>query len=108
MYCRKCGQELSADAGICSKCGAAVSPQKAAAENGVVSTGDWFVSMLVACIPLIGIIMMFVWAFGGTVPSKKNWARAVLIWWAVAIVLAIVLSVIFGVSIGALLASLAD
>lgn len=107
MYCRKCGQELSADAKTCPKCGAAVFPQKAA-ENGVVSTGDWFVSMLVACIPLVGIVMMFVWAFGGTAPSKKNWARAVLIWWAVAVVLAIVLSVIFGASVAALLSGLAD
>jgi hypothetical protein len=41
--------------------------------------------------------MLFVWAFGdGTNPSKKNWAIATLIWFAIAIVLAILFFVIFG------------
>jgi hypothetical protein len=62
-----------------------------------VSIGEWVVTILIASLPLIGLIMLFVWAFGdGTNPSKKNWAIATLIWFAIAIVLAILFFVIFG------------
>lgn len=74
----------------------------AAAADAPVSVGDWFVTLLLTCIPIVGIIMIFVWAFGGgTNPSKKNWARATLIWALVGIVL----SVVFGASIVALFAN---
>ena len=102
MYCKKCGRELSDGAKVCPECGEIVYSQKATIESGVVSTKDWFVTMLVACIPLVGIVMMFVWAFGNTKPSKKNWARAALIWCAVAVLMII----FFGASIAATLTSL--
>ncbi|MDR1209633.1 MAG: zinc-ribbon domain-containing protein [Clostridiales bacterium] len=45
-----------------------------------VTIGDWVVTYLLQMIPLVGIILMFVWAFdSSTKPSKKNWARASLI-----------------------------
>lgn len=108
MYCRNCGQALSADARICPKCGQPLLSQKAAVEDGVVSVGEWFVTMLLAGIPLVGIVMMFVWAFGNSNPSKKNWARASLIWTAVAALLLVLLAVFFGAAIFAFLASMAD
>ena len=68
-----------------------------------VSVGDWFLTTLILCIPLVGIIMLFVWGFGnGTSESKRNWARAQLIWMLVGIVLGL----LFGASVVALLASL--
>jgi len=46
-------------------------------------------------IPVIGIILLFVWAFGsGTASSKKNWARANLIWILVGLILTIVICVV--------------
>lgn len=70
--------------------------------NQPVSMGDWVVTLLVAAIPLVGFIMYFVWAFsGGTPESKKNWARAVLIWMAIGFipfVLAVI--AIFGALLG--------
>ncbi|MEQ8909699.1 MAG: hypothetical protein RIC95_10935 [Vicingaceae bacterium] len=50
-------------------------------ENRVVKTSDWFITILLAAIPVVGFILLFVWAFGGnTKPSKANWAKATLLW----------------------------
>jgi len=62
-----------------------------------VSIGEWVVTLLITALPLIGLIMLFVWAFGeGANVSKKNWAIAMLIWYAIGIVLAILFVIIFG------------
>lgn len=45
-----------------------------------VSVGDWIGSIIVAGIPLVGLIMALVWAFGSTTkPSKRNFFRAWLL-----------------------------
>lgn len=61
-----------------------------------MSVGEWMVTMLVTAIPIIGFIMLFVWAFGdGSNPNKKSWARASLVFFAIGIVLYFVLIVGF-------------
>ena len=56
--------------------------------NDVVTTGNWIITYLIMCIPLINIIMLFVWAFGGgTQASKANWAKASLLWIVISILL---------------------
>jgi len=56
-----------------------------------MTIGDWIITFIITYIPLVGFIMLFVWAFGdGTHPSKKTWAQAALIMVAISIVLAIV------------------
>jgi hypothetical protein len=51
----------------------------------VLSTKDWMITILISVIPLVGFIMLFVWAFGsGENPNKANWAKATLIWFAIA------------------------
>jgi len=68
-----------------------------------LSIGDWLVTLIVTAIPVIGFIMLFVWAFGGNAhPSKANWAKAALILFAIGIVLSVLLTVIFGVGMFAL------
>ncbi len=53
-----------------------------------VRFGDWMLTMLICVIPLVNIIMLFVWAFGSsTNPSKANWAKASLLWAVIGIVL---------------------
>lgn len=65
-----------------------------------VTVGEWLLTYLILAIPLIGIIMLFVWAFGSDVkPSKKSFAQANLIFAAIFIGLAILLS-IFGALFG--------
>jgi hypothetical protein len=54
----------------------------------VLSVKDWIITILIAAIPLVGFIMLFVWAFGSNEnPNKSNWAKAALIWTAIGMVL---------------------
>ena len=54
-----------------------------------MSTSDWLVTMLITFVPLVGFIMLFVWAFGSdTNPNKANWAKANLIFMGIGLVLA--------------------
>ncbi len=65
-----------------------------------VSVGEWMVTYLLMFIPLVNLIMLFVWAFGGNAPvSKANWAKASLIW----ILISIVFYIILLVTVGAML-----
>lgn len=62
-----------------------------------VSMGDWMITMLLMAIPIVNLIMVFVWAFGGGAPlSKANWAKAMLVWMLIGIVLWIALAVFMG------------
>ena len=61
-----------------------------------VSLGDWIVTMILSGIPIVGLIMILVWAFGGGAkPSKKNYARALIIMALIGIVLGIISSILF-------------
>lgn len=56
-----------------------------------MTIGDWLITFLIQIIPLVGFVMLFVWAFGGdTHPSKKTWAQATLLWFVIMIVLFII------------------
>ena len=58
-----------------------------------VSIGDWIVTILVMMIPVVNIVMMFVWAFsGGTNPSKANFFKAQLLFVLIAVVLMVLLA----------------
>ncbi|TSA31139.1 MAG: hypothetical protein D4R65_11635 [Verrucomicrobiaceae bacterium] len=64
-------------------------------ENKPVSIGDWIVTIILLAIPVVNLIMLLVWAFGGSVhPSKKNYARATLILGVGVFVLAIALVIL--------------
>lgn len=52
-----------------------------------LSLGQYLVMMLLLVIPLVNIILLFVWSFGNYNINKKNYARASLIMFAIAIVL---------------------
>ncbi|TAH45845.1 MAG: hypothetical protein EYC71_05730 [Gammaproteobacteria bacterium] len=54
----------------------------------VMSLGDWIITMIVLAIPLVNIIMLFVWGFSSsTNPNKANFCKAYLIFFLIAIVL---------------------
>ena len=60
--------------------------------NQPMSVGDWFITILITAIPLVGIIMLFIWAFStDTNINKANWAKATLIWYAIGIVMAVLI-----------------
>ncbi len=48
-----------------------------------LTTGEWFVTLLVLALPLIGLIMYFVWGFGTGNIGRRNFCRATLLWIAV-------------------------
>ncbi len=60
-----------------------------------VTMGEWFVTGLLMCIPIVNIIMVFVWAFGSnTKPSKANFFKLYLI--CALIGIAIIVALFFG------------
>ncbi|WP_440119244.1 hypothetical protein [Paenibacillus sp. QZ-Y1] len=56
-----------------------------------VSFGSWMLTLLLLALPIVNIIMLFVWAFGNSNPSKANYAKASLLWIAIGIVVYILL-----------------
>ena len=60
------------------------------AENHSASTAHFFWMMLVYALPLIGWIICIVMAFAPKNESKKHFARAILIWGIVGIVISII------------------
>lgn len=50
----------------------------------VISLGEWIITFIVLAIPIVNIVMLFVWAFSsGTNPNKQNFCRAALLLYAV-------------------------
>ena len=65
-----------------------------------VSIGDWMLTYLLMGIPVVGFILLLVWAFGGNTPvSKANWAKASLIWGVIVIAIYAVMFAMFGAAI---------
>lgn len=65
--------------------------------DDVMSVKDWFTTELILAIPIVNIVMLFVWGFGGNVnENKKNYCRASLIIGVIALVLYIIISLVTG------------
>jgi hypothetical protein len=64
-----------------------------------IGLGDWIISVLVTKIPLIGFIMLIVWALDKNIdPNKSNWAKAELIVSLIGIFIVIIVISIIGIS----------
>ncbi|MGF1637214.1 MAG: hypothetical protein ACFCUU_09085 [Cyclobacteriaceae bacterium] len=62
-----------------------------------MSVKDWLITLVILIIPIIGFVMLFVWAFGsGNNINKANYAKASLILVLIFIGLGIIFSVVFG------------
>ena len=73
--------------------------QLAERDSSPISLGDWMITLLILCIPLVGIIMLFVWGFAdGTHPSKRNFCRAYLIWMLIGIVIFVLFLIMGGMA----------
>ncbi len=56
--------------------------------DSTMSVKDWLITLIITAIPIVGLIMLFVWGFGSSAPATKaNWAKAVLIFYLIMIVL---------------------
>lgn len=66
----------------------------------VIKTGEWILTFLITAIPIVGLVMLVIWAFGSnTNPNKSNWAKATLLWVAIIITLYILVFAYFGASL---------
>jgi uncharacterized membrane protein len=69
----------------------------------------WTLYLFISSIPLVGIIMMFVWAFGNDSNKvRSNWAKGFLIFAAILLAIYILIFIIFGAAILAAASSSAD
>ena len=88
MYCPHCGDQISEHAEVCPKCGVRV---KGASSSGEDKPNIAVNLISFCCIPLLGIIMFFVWK-----NDKPIAAKSALIWSIVSMVIWFVLSFGFG------------
>lgn len=59
-------------------------------DNRPVSVGNWILTFIILAIPLLNLVMLIVWAVGGTThPSKKTFAQAYFVLLAIAICIGI-------------------
>ncbi|MBQ3077400.1 MAG: hypothetical protein IJC43_06050, partial [Clostridia bacterium] len=75
-------------------CGADAPPPKGS-KYEPITTGGFVGLMLLMCIPILGQILMLVWAFAARKVNKRNFARASLILFAVVLVLGLLLGFVF-------------
>lgn len=64
-------------------------------EAEVVSVGNWMLTIIVLAIPLVNLVMFLYWAFSpSTLPSKQNFVRANLIFFAFGIAFAFIVPLV--------------
>jgi hypothetical protein len=61
-------------------------------DRNYVSVGGWMLILLVAALPIIGWLMVLIWAFSGENDTRKNYFRAILAWIVVVTAAVIVLA----------------
>ncbi len=63
-------------------------------DTSPMSVGSYILMIILTAIPIVGIIMLFVWSFSGSTNlNKKNFARAQLLLMLISTALCIILSV---------------
>ncbi|WP_308881982.1 hypothetical protein [Neisseria subflava] len=68
----------------------------------IVSVKEWLITNLILMIPMVNLVMIFVWAFSSnTNPNKANYFKAALILFAIVMVIYLVLAVVFFGSVAA-------
>jgi uncharacterized membrane protein YqjE len=63
----------------------------------ILSVRDWAITIFITSLPLIGFIMLLIWAFdGNTNIHKQNYAKGSLLIMLIAICIALVFLFLFG------------
>ena len=103
IKCPICGSEYQDTASFCTECGTKLNAEqpKTAPTGEYVHTSeqdskplsmwDFTLMELVARIPIVNLVLFFVWGFSkDTNQNRRNWSRARLIWAAIGLVLSVV------------------
>lgn len=62
----------------------------------IMSTKDWMLTLFLCAIPVVNLILLFVWGFGdGTNPNKRNYARATLLLIVIFLGLFLIFAIVF-------------
>ena len=65
-------------------------------ENNEMKPVDWAITLFIAGLPLIGLVMLFVWAFGdNSNPIKQNFAKGYLLFLAFGLIVAMIILSMF-------------
>jgi len=65
--------------------------------NRALDAKEWAITIFISSLPLIGIIMLLVWAFSESSNiHKKNWAKGTLILWIIGFIIAFAFLFLFG------------
>lgn len=65
--------------------------------NRTLDTKEWAISIFISSLPVIGFIMLLVWALSDeTNIHKKNWAKGTLIIWVIGLIIALAFLFLFG------------
>ncbi len=66
-------------------------------DNRPLDAKEWALTIFISSLPLIGLIMLLVWAFSeGSNIHKKNWAKGTLILWIIGFIIAFAFLFLFG------------
>ena len=66
-------------------------------DNRPLDAKEWALTIFISSLPLIGIIMLLVWAFDSNSNiHKKNWAKGTLILWIIGFIIAFAFLFLFG------------
>ena len=105
-FCTACGAELRDGIAFCTNCGAkaeqappAPQPKADAPADKTVSTGTFFGLIFLFSLPVVGWLACLVMAFASGNRNIKHFARAMLIW----LVIALVLGALAGLAVNALI-----
>jgi ABC-type multidrug transport system permease subunit len=72
----------------------------------VLSVKEWLITLVITAIPLVGLIFLFLWAFGDdTNQNKANWAKAALLFYLILFVVNILFFIFFIGSFAALMSN---
>jgi uncharacterized membrane protein YvbJ len=129
--CSNCGKPLKEGVKFCVSCGTAVkggaaakpaaatksaaakpvaAPARSAAPDAatdeVITTLGWIGTFLVLIIPIVGLVLYFVWAFGSGNLNRRNYCRASLIMMAISIGLGIIFSVVIALAYQSIFSSI--
>lgn len=93
MICEKCGNDTPKGAKLCLKCGEYLSENRQR-DLETSTVWDYFKLLIILSIPLINIVMLFIWTFNGTVNKNiKNLAKAYLIYSSIILVVLLIAGV---------------